>query len=107
MLRRQALGLFLKQYGQPMLERSGQASRLQHGLPIRWHLLLRGCALLGQAAVWTALNGLGLALVMPCAQSIMAEIYAAKDRGRAFGTLFTLSAFGGILPGPTSRGGMK
>ena len=47
-----------------------------------------------QAAAWTALNGIGLALVMPCAQSIMAEAFPSQERGRAFGALFTLSAFG-------------
>ena len=50
--------------------------------------------MLCQAATWTGMNGLGLALVMPCAQSIMAEVFSAKERGRAFGTLFTLSAVG-------------
>ena len=50
--------------------------------------------MLRQAAAWTGMNGLGLALVMPCAQSIMAEVFSAKERGRAFGTLFTLSAVG-------------
>jgi MFS family permease len=47
-----------------------------------------------QAAAWCALNGVGLALVMPCVQSIIAEVYRAKSRGRAFGIIFTTSAFG-------------
>ena len=47
-----------------------------------------------QAAAWIAMNGVGLALVMPCAQSIMAEAFPSQERGRAFGMLFTLSAFG-------------
>ena len=50
-----------------------------------------------QAAAWTALNGVGLALVMPCVQAILAEVYYARQRGRAFGLLFTISAFGGML----------
>ncbi|BDA48914.1 hypothetical protein COCOBI_13-0230 [Coccomyxa sp. Obi] len=50
-----------------------------------------------QAAAWCALNGLGLALVMPCVQSVIAEVYTAKQRGRAFGTIFTVSALGGML----------
>ena len=50
-----------------------------------------------QAAAWTALNGAGLALVMPCVQAILAEVYYARQRGRAFGLLFTISAFGGML----------
>ncbi len=47
-----------------------------------------------QAAAWCALNGVGLALVMPCVQSIIAEVYHARQRGRAFGTIFTVSALG-------------
>ena len=49
-----------------------------------------------QAAAWCAVNGLGLAMVIPCIQSILAEIWPAKQRGRAFGALFTISALGGI-----------
>ena len=49
-----------------------------------------------QAAAWCAVNGLGLAMVIPCIQSILAEIWPAKQRGRAFGSLFTFSALGGI-----------
>ena len=47
-----------------------------------------------QAAAWCALNGVGLALVMPCVQSIIAEVYRSKSRGKAFGIIFTTSAFG-------------
>ncbi|CAL5221084.1 g3211 [Coccomyxa viridis] len=49
-----------------------------------------------EAAAWCALNGLGLAMVIPCIQSILAEVWVAKHRGRAFGSLFTISALGGI-----------
>ena len=49
-----------------------------------------------QAAAWCAVNGLGLAMVIPCIQSILAEVWVAKYRGRAFGSLFTISALGGI-----------
>ena len=34
---------------------------------------------------------------MPCVQAILAEVYYARQRGRAFGLLFTISAFGGML----------
>lgn len=47
-----------------------------------------------QAAAWCALNGVGLALVMPCVQSIIAEVYRANSRGKAFGLIFTASALG-------------
>ena len=52
--------------------------------------------MLPQAAAWSAMNGIGLALVLPCVQSIMAEIYRARERGRAFGGLFTISACGDL-----------
>ena len=55
------------------------------------------CVLHVQAAAWAALNGVGLALVMPCVQAILAEVYYARQRGRAFGLLFTISALGGML----------
>ena len=42
------------------------------------------------------MNGLGLAMVIPCIQSILAEVWVAKQRGRAFGMLFTFSALSGI-----------
>lgn len=35
-------------------------------------------------------------MVIPCIQSILAEVWVAKHRGRAFGSLFTISALGGI-----------
>lgn len=47
-----------------------------------------------QATAWAALSGIGLALVLPCVQAIVAELYTAFERGRAFGTLFTVSALG-------------
>lgn len=58
-----------------------------------------------QAAAWCALNGLGLALVMPCVQSVIAEVYTAKQRGRAFGTIFTVSALGASLDSSKCNGG--
>ncbi|CAL8463805.1 g3339 [Coccomyxa elongata] len=66
--------------------------------------VLWGCMGLGmgfstnysEAAAWCALNGVGLALVMPCVQSIIAEVYRAKSRGKAFGVIFTASALGGM-----------
>lgn len=47
-----------------------------------------------QATIWAALSGVGLALVLPCVQAIIAELYTAFERGRAFGFLFTVSALG-------------
>lgn len=47
-----------------------------------------------QATAWAALSGIGLALVIPCVQAIVAELYSPYERGRAFGVLFTVSALG-------------
>jgi MFS family permease len=47
--------------------------------------------------MWCALNGVGLALVLPCVQSVIAEIYMAKSRGKAFGLIFTISAAGALF----------
>ena len=43
---------------------------------------------------WAAFNGAGLAFVLPCAQSILADYYIPEQRGRAFGFMFTLAALG-------------
>ena len=66
------------------------------GSPVR-RMSVPTCGLLVQAAAWAALNGVGLALVMPCVQAILAEVYYARQRGRAFGLLFTISALGGMF----------
>jgi MFS family permease len=53
-----------------------------------------GVCLHAQASIWAALSGIGLALVLPCVQAIIAELYIASERGRAFGALFMISALG-------------
>jgi MFS family permease len=45
-----------------------------------------------QAMSFSAWNGLGLALVIPCVQSLIADVYSASARGRAFGLLFLTSS---------------
>eukprot|EP00884_Botryococcus_braunii_P012902 jgi/Botrbrau1/21612/Bobra.43_1s0016.1 len=60
------------------------------------------------ALVW-AVNGLGLAFVIPTGQSLIADYYVCSARGRAFGFLFLTSALGamlGSLFGTTSGGRM-
>ncbi len=49
-----------------------------------------------QAMAWAAFNGAGLAFVLPCAQSILADYYIPEQRGRAFGFMFTLAALGEV-----------
>ena len=46
---------------------------------------------------WSAFNGVGLAFVLPCAQSLVADYYAPAVRGRAFGFVFTMAALGALL----------
>lgn len=54
-----------------------------------------GCdGLASGAAVW-AVNGLGLALVLPACQSLVADLFASA-RGRAFGMLYATGALGGM-----------
>ena len=53
-----------------------------------------------QAALWSAFNGVGLALVIPSIQSLTADYHPAEHRGSAFGTLFLVSSMG--TPGLTS-----
>lgn len=47
-----------------------------------------------QATSFSAVNGLGLALVIPAAQSLVADYYEEKSRGAAFGLLFGVSSLG-------------
>lgn len=49
------------------------------------------------ASAFSAANGLGLALVIPCAQSLMADYYPAEQRGRAFGAMSLTMSFGSML----------
>jgi MFS family permease len=49
---------------------------------------------------WAAFNGVGLALVLPCAQSIVADYYRPELRGRAFGFMFTMAALGARVLAP-------
>eukprot|EP00892_Ulva_mutabilis_P011286 jgi/Ulvmu1/852/UM100_0003.1 len=50
-----------------------------------------------QACVFTTMNGLGLALVIPCAQSLMADYYPAEQRGRAFGAMQLTMSCGSMV----------
>lgn len=50
-----------------------------------------------QGMVLSAVNGVGLSLVIPNAQSITADYYDELDRGKAFGALYMTSAMGGAI----------
>jgi len=62
---------------------------------------------LPMAMLISGANGFGLALVIPCCQSMIADYYASKDRGKAFGLLFMVSILGGLGGGllATNLGG--
>ncbi|KAK9841289.1 hypothetical protein WJX74_003225 [Apatococcus lobatus] len=57
------------------------------------------CTTLHQAIACWAVNGLGLALVIPSGQSLIADFYSPATRGKAFGTLYLTGALGGMLGG--------
>lgn len=44
--------------------------------------------------IWCAFNGLGLALVIPCISSIIADYHPPDTRGKAFGIMGFVSAIG-------------
>lgn len=62
-------------------------AELQHAVAGKW---LQGMA------VW-AFNGIGLALLIPNAQSLVADYFSALSRGKAFGALWLTGALGGML----------
>ena len=47
-----------------------------------------------QAMIYSGINGVGLALVVPCVQSLIADYTAADKRGAAFGVLYFTGALG-------------
>lgn len=44
--------------------------------------------------MWSAFNGFGLALVIPCIASLTADYHPAETRGRAFGLMALTSGLG-------------
>ena len=50
-----------------------------------------------QAMVSCAINGLGLALVIPCVQSLVADYHPSESRGKAFGFMFFTASCGKLL----------
>ncbi len=47
--------------------------------------------------IWCAFNGLGLALVIPCISSLVADYHPSDMRGKAFGVMGFVSAIGMLL----------
>lgn len=50
----------------------------------------------GQVAFWRAINGVGLAIVIPALQSFIADSYKDGTRGAGFGLLSLIGSVGGI-----------
>jgi hypothetical protein len=65
-----------------------------------WHSLAPAC--LAQAVSLAACTGIGMALVSPNAQSLIADLYPAAARGRSFGATLMIVCLGASL---SSRGG--
>lgn len=59
--------------------------------------------------LFCAANGIGLALVIPCVQSVVADHYGEEARGGAFGAMSFTSSLGGLAGGvfATNVGGMR
>ena len=59
-----------------------------------------------QAMIYSGMNGIGLALVVPCVQSLIADYTLAERRGAAFGVLYFTGAIGAqqMLPASIQPG---
>ena len=55
------------------------------------------CNTLNQGYFFWALNGLGLSLVIPTGQSLIADYHHANARGTAFGAYYLTAAFGSMF----------
>lgn len=53
--------------------------------------------------VCSGANGLGLALVIPATQSLVADLYPPEARGRAFGFLLLFSGIGARSAHPAAH----
>lgn len=64
---------------------------------------------LGQAMLSCAVNGLGLALVIPCVSSMIADYHPPETRGNAFGMMSLTASLGGMAGSffATNVGGMR
>jgi MFS family permease len=67
------------------------------------------CNTLALGAFFWSFNGAGLALLIPNAQSLIADYFKPVSRGTAFGALYLTGAVGGMLGAlfATNLGGMK
>jgi len=69
---------------------------------ILWGLMTIALGLMtsvNQAMAYAAVNGIGLSLLIPSVQSVIADYYDASSRGKAFGSLFLVSSLGSMAGG--------
>ena len=55
------------------------------------------CSSLRQGYFFWAINGIGLSLVIPTGQSLIADYYHARNRGKAFGAMTLTGSLGGMF----------
>lgn len=55
------------------------------------------CSSLRQGYFFWAINGIGLSLVIPTGQSLIADYYHASNRGKAFGAMTLTASLGGMF----------
>ncbi|KAF8072654.1 hypothetical protein HT031_000314 [Scenedesmus sp. PABB004] len=72
-----------------------------------WGIMTSAMALTAMA--FAGFNGIGLALLVPCCQSLVADLHPPEQRGRAFGTLQLTASLGGMMGGvfATNMGGLS
>jgi MFS family permease len=86
----QLVGVLALQYDRPVVLASGTAC---------WAISTAAVGLsqqFQQVAFWRAINGLGLAIVIPVLQSLIADSYAAGSRGAGFGLFGLVGAIGRV-----------
>ncbi|KAL0030933.1 hypothetical protein WJX79_002316 [Trebouxia sp. C0005] len=67
---------------------------------VMWGVCTAGfsiCRSLNEGYMFWAINGIGLSLVIPTGQSLIADYYQASNRGKAFGALYLTGSLGGMF----------
>ena len=76
--------------------------RIVAAAAILWGVMTIGLGLMTsvtQAMAYAAVNGVGLSLLIPSVQSVIADSYGPASRGKAFGALFLVSSLGSMAGG--------
>ncbi|DBB03312.1 TPA: hypothetical protein ACH3X3_010695 [Trebouxia sp. C0006] len=67
---------------------------------VMWGICTAGfsvCRSLNEGYLFWAINGIGLSLVIPTGQSLIADYSQASNRGKAFGALYLTGSLGGMF----------